>query len=69
MQVLSRYFPETLNASPTVGRQGKALRRKQQRILVSTNYPEETIGSQPPVNSNLDVKCCGAETGDFLYLV
>ena len=69
MQVLSIYFPETLNASPTVGRQGKALRRKQQRILVSTNYPEETIGSQPPVNSDLDVKCCGAETGDFLYLV
>ncbi|PWA51503.1 S-adenosyl-L-methionine-dependent methyltransferases superfamily protein [Artemisia annua] len=60
--VLSRYFPETLNASPTVGRQGKALRRKQQRMLVSTNHPEETFSSQQLVNSNLDVKCCGAET-------
>ncbi|GKA14863.1 S-adenosyl-L-methionine-dependent methyltransferases superfamily protein, partial [Tanacetum coccineum] len=60
--VLSRYFPETLNASPTVGRQGKALRRKQQRMLVSTKYSEETINSQTLVNSNLDVNCCGAET-------
>ncbi|KAJ0751446.1 hypothetical protein HanLR1_Chr05g0193501 [Helianthus annuus] len=28
--LLSRYFPETLSGSPTIGRQGKTLRRQQQ---------------------------------------
>ncbi|KVH99237.1 methyltransferase-like protein 25 [Cynara cardunculus var. scolymus] len=35
--VLWRYFPETLSKSPRTGRQGKALRRKQQRAM--TTHP------------------------------
>ncbi|KAL4575261.1 hypothetical protein LXL04_022103 [Taraxacum kok-saghyz] len=31
--VLSKYFPETLTTSPTIGRQGKALRRPKQQSL------------------------------------
>lgn len=36
MKVLSQYYPELLTKSPSIGRQGKALRRQQhQRILES----------------------------------
>ncbi|KAI3688441.1 hypothetical protein L2E82_46021 [Cichorium intybus] len=42
--VLCRYFPETLTTSPTIGRQGKSLRRRQQQRSVtnSTATEEET---------------------------
>ncbi|XP_076945787.1 uncharacterized protein LOC143616992 [Bidens hawaiensis] len=33
--LLSRYFPETLTGSPTIGRQGKALRRQQQSSRIN----------------------------------
>ncbi|GAB4846723.1 hypothetical protein Ancab_025731 [Ancistrocladus abbreviatus] len=32
-EVLHRYYPEVLSTSPSIGRQGKALRRQEQRML------------------------------------
>ncbi|KAL8243307.1 hypothetical protein R6Q59_009565 [Mikania micrantha] len=40
--LLSRYFPETLAGSPTIGRQGKALRRQQN----SSKMNDSTIGKE-----------------------
>nr|XP_043608402.1 protein RRNAD1 [Erigeron canadensis] len=47
--VLSRYFPETLTIIPTIGRQGKALRRRQQSSSMHGYFST--------------VNCCRAETG------
>ncbi|KAK9080727.1 hypothetical protein SSX86_000485 [Deinandra increscens subsp. villosa] len=37
--LLSRYFPESLTGSPTIGRQGKALRRQQQNSKMNGHIP------------------------------
>ncbi|KAJ9567810.1 hypothetical protein OSB04_003776 [Centaurea solstitialis] len=55
--MLLRYFPETLSTSPRIGRQGKALRRKQQR------HPQQSSNC-PPVHPHLHpVESLGNDDG------
>lgn len=42
--VLYQYYPDTLTKSPTVGRQGKALRRQQHRRILESNLSYENHG-------------------------
>ncbi|KAF5807556.1 putative Methyltransferase domain-containing protein [Helianthus annuus] len=56
--LLSRYFPETLSGSPTIGRQGKTLRRQQQNSRMNglaTNgcscKPDSTSGKDEHVDT------------------
>lgn len=71
--VLSKHFPEILIKSPTIGRQGKALRRRQQqRMLEPSMHCEETTDSPPLFpreNSNVEgswptMKCATSEIGE-----
>ncbi|KAI3686114.1 hypothetical protein L1987_79786 [Smallanthus sonchifolius] len=51
--LLSRYFPETLTASPTIGRQGKALRRKHQNSKMN-GLPTDECSRKPDSTSGTD---------------
>lgn len=43
-KVLYQYYPDTLTKSPTVGRQGKALRRQQHRRILESNLNYKNPG-------------------------
>ncbi|KAF5728209.1 protein RRNAD1-like [Tripterygium wilfordii] len=45
--VLCKYFPEVVIRSPSIGRQGKALRRKQKRRILESSTLREV--SKPPI--------------------
>ncbi|XP_010258677.1 PREDICTED: protein RRNAD1 isoform X3 [Nelumbo nucifera] len=47
--VLNRYYPEILTTSPSIGRQGKALRRQQQRRVLQNNLHVDKRTSLPLV--------------------
>ncbi|KAJ0586039.1 putative Methyltransferase domain-containing protein [Helianthus annuus] len=56
--LLSRYFPETLSGSPTIGRQGKTLRRQQQNSRMNglatdgcSCKPDSTSGKDEHVDT------------------
>lgn len=54
LKVLSVYYPEVMITSPSIGRQGKALRRRQRRAIPesSVNQEESTCSSFPQITSN-----------------
>ncbi|KAM1346639.1 hypothetical protein ACFX13_036666 [Malus domestica] len=51
--VLSVYYPKVMTTSPSIGRQGKALRRRQQRVAPdsSLHHKESTCSSLSQINS------------------
>ncbi|KAI3820421.1 hypothetical protein L1987_07968 [Smallanthus sonchifolius] len=51
--LLSIYFPETLTTSPTIGRQGKALRRKRQNSKMN-GLPTDECSCKPDSTSGTD---------------
>ncbi|KAK9937581.1 hypothetical protein M0R45_014360 [Rubus argutus] len=57
--VLSVYYPEVMITSPSIGRQGKALRRRQRRGIPesSVNQEESTCSSFPQITSNTKGSC------------
>ncbi|XVF79451.1 hypothetical protein PTKIN_Ptkin14bG0224100 [Pterospermum kingtungense] len=61
--VLHKYFPEVIISSPAIGRQGKALRRKQQRrIMKSEQNDEESAHSSLP--QWMDEACSIIKSGE-----
>ncbi|XP_039006213.1 protein RRNAD1 isoform X1 [Hibiscus syriacus] len=55
--VLHKYFPE-VGTSPSIGRQGKALRRKQQRNIIESELrAEESTSDLPQRACNMDKAC------------
>ncbi|XP_022717506.1 protein RRNAD1 isoform X2 [Durio zibethinus] len=63
--VLHKYFPEVIITSPSIGRQGKALRRKQQRrIMESELHDEESTYSSLPQSPNMDEACSVIQSGE-----
>lgn len=61
--VLHKYFPEVIISSPSIGRQGKALRRKQQRRLMkSEQHDEESTHSSLP--QRMDEACSIIQSGE-----
>ncbi|KAL6283271.1 hypothetical protein ACE6H2_014200 [Prunus campanulata] len=56
--VLSVYYPEVMNTSPSIGRQGKALRRRQQRVVPnSLLHHKENKCSLSEINSHMTGSC------------
>ncbi|KAH8503114.1 hypothetical protein H0E87_014428 [Populus deltoides] len=53
--VLCKYYPEIIKSSPSIGRQGKALRRQQQRRILqsSINCDERKHSSMPETISHM----------------
>lgn len=62
-KVLYQYYPDTLAKSPTVGRQGKALRRQQHRRILETNPNYENPGG---FSATLSQNVSGDEGSRFL---
>ncbi|GAV74887.1 Methyltransf_32 domain-containing protein [Cephalotus follicularis] len=54
--VLGKYYPDIMITSPTIGRQGKALRRQQQRRIL-----ESPLHSSVPQDSNMEANCTTVE--------
>ncbi|KAB1216965.1 Protein RRNAD1 [Morella rubra] len=73
--VLGKYYPEVVATSPSIGRQGKALRRRQQRKVESPLHHKEI--THPCLHSNMEGSCpdigpTEPETGKeylFTYLI
>ncbi|WRX28229.1 Methyltransferase domain - like 4 [Theobroma cacao] len=63
--VLHKYYPEVVIASPSIGRQGKALRRKQQRRRMESELHDEesTYLSPPQRPSNMGEACSIKQSG------
>ncbi|BFG28829.1 hypothetical protein CerSpe_151030 [Prunus speciosa] len=56
--VLSVYYPEVMSTSPSIGRQGKALRRRQQRVVPnSLLHHKENKCSLSEINSHMTGSC------------
>ncbi|KAK6270362.1 hypothetical protein POUND7_007467 [Theobroma cacao] len=66
VKVLHKYYPEVVIASPSIGRQGKALRRKQQRRRMESElHDEESTYSSPPQRpSNMGEACSIKQSGE-----
>ncbi|XVF18237.1 hypothetical protein REPUB_Repub11eG0004100 [Reevesia pubescens] len=65
--VLYKYFPEVVITSPSIGRQGKTLRRKQQRrIMESELHNEESTYLSLPKRGacNMDETCSITQSGE-----
>ncbi|ONI12083.1 hypothetical protein PRUPE_4G143400 [Prunus persica] len=57
-QVLSVYYPEVMSTSPSIGRQGKALRRRQQRVVPNSSlHHKENKCSLSEINSHMTGSC------------
>ncbi|XP_016648767.1 PREDICTED: protein RRNAD1 isoform X2 [Prunus mume] len=57
-QVLRVYYPEVMSTSPSIGRQGKALRRRQQRVVQnSLLHHKENKCSLSEINSHMTGSC------------
>ncbi|KDP37706.1 hypothetical protein JCGZ_06847 [Jatropha curcas] len=58
--VLSKYYPEIMKASPSIGRQGKALRRQQQRKILHSalRHGENKL---PQSISEMDCNCVSVQ--------
>ncbi|KAG9439637.1 hypothetical protein H6P81_019802 [Aristolochia fimbriata] len=52
--VLDRYYPDVLITSPSIGRQGKAFRRRQMRRGLLANLHIAEKNTYPPVSKELD---------------
>jgi len=52
VKVLDKYYPETITSSPSIGRQGKALRRRQLRRSIESQMG--TGGKDIPVSNSTD---------------
>ncbi|KAB5547946.1 hypothetical protein DKX38_011352 [Salix brachista] len=68
--VLCKYYPEIITSSPSIGRQGKVLRRQQQRrILQSSINCEGKHSSMPETISHMQELCLRhmseSKTGDY----
>ncbi|XVE52851.1 hypothetical protein DITRI_Ditri02bG0157500 [Diplodiscus trichospermus] len=65
--VLHKYFPEVVITSPSIGRQGKALRRKQQRRIMEPELhdDESTYSSSLQRPSNMDEACSIIQCGEY----
>ncbi|TYI16744.1 hypothetical protein ES332_A08G274900v1 [Gossypium tomentosum] len=63
--VLHKYFPE-VGTSPSIGRQGKALRRKQQRKIIESELQaeESTYSDLPQMACNMDEACSVTHSGE-----
>ncbi|XP_008226287.1 PREDICTED: protein RRNAD1 isoform X1 [Prunus mume] len=56
--VLRVYYPEVMSTSPSIGRQGKALRRRQQRVVQnSLLHHKENKCSLSEINSHMTGSC------------
>ncbi|BBH01536.1 S-adenosyl-L-methionine-dependent methyltransferases superfamily protein [Prunus dulcis] len=56
--VLSVYYPEVMSTSPSIGRQGKALRRRQQRVVPNSSlHHKENKCSLSEINSHVTGSC------------
>lgn len=56
--VLSVYYPEVMSTSPSIGRQGKALRRRQQRVVPNSSlHHKENKCSLSEINSHMTGSC------------
>ncbi|KAE8124569.1 hypothetical protein FH972_019438 [Carpinus fangiana] len=60
--VLYKYYPEVMITSPCIGRQGKALRRRQQRKVESPLHHKPITG--PYLNSNRKESCPNIDPTD-----
>ncbi|XP_015888360.3 uncharacterized protein LOC107423331 [Ziziphus jujuba] len=62
---LTRFYPEVITRSPSIGRQGKALRRRQQRVtLDSLLHEKERICPRSNMNGNFPTVKPKVETDD-----
>ncbi|KAB2019161.1 hypothetical protein ES319_D08G278700v1 [Gossypium barbadense] len=63
--VLHKYFPE-VGISPSIGRQGKALRRKQQRKIIKSEpqAEESTYSDLPQMACNMEEACSVTHSGE-----
>nr|KJB26980.1 hypothetical protein B456_004G269700 [Gossypium raimondii] len=63
--VLHKYFPE-VGISPSIGRQGKALRRKQQRKIIKSELQaeESTYSDLPQMACNMEEACSVTHSGE-----
>ncbi|PQM41002.1 protein RRNAD1 [Prunus yedoensis var. nudiflora] len=56
--LLSVYYPEVMSTSPSIGRQGKALRRRQQRVVPNSSlHRKENKCSLSEINSHMTGSC------------
>ncbi|GMI88656.1 hypothetical protein like AT1G16650 [Hibiscus trionum] len=64
--VLHKYFPEIGTTSLSIGRQGKALRRKQQRKIIESEpcAEESTYSDLPQRACNMDEACSIMQSGE-----
>ncbi|OMO65835.1 hypothetical protein CCACVL1_21376 [Corchorus capsularis] len=61
--ILHRYYPEVITTSPSIGRQGKALRRKQQRRIMESEL-HDGDSSIPQRPSKMDEACTTKQSGE-----
>jgi hypothetical protein len=62
LKVLCKYYPEVMITSPCIGRQGKALRRRQQRKVESRLHHKPIAG--PYLHSNRKESCPNIDPTD-----
>ena len=59
LKVLCKYYPEVMITNPSIGRQGKTLRRRQHRkVEYPLNHKEIAC---PSLHSNTTGSCCNIE--------
>ncbi|KAK3198451.1 hypothetical protein Dsin_021866 [Dipteronia sinensis] len=62
--VLSEYYPEAIITSPSIGRQGKALRRQQQRKILGSHWHCEESTRVCFVQKDPDIACSSSEPAE-----
>lgn len=67
LEVLNEYYPEAIIKSPSVGRQGKALRRQQQqRRIVESQLHFETSEQQSFDQEDFDIASSSLESAESI---